>query len=224
MNNVTYPTKTEAIHLFEDIWRETQNAEIFDRELWKQHSYLVAQGAACIAARLSGGDAEKAFALGLLHDIGKARDYRGKKHALEGYRLLMEQGYSAAAYAALTHDFPVKAFDIHRQEALLTDEEVEFVVSVLDPYDYTLFDRIVQVCDAISMPQGFVLMEKRMMTAVLRYGLSESMKQIIHAAYKNMAFIEERLGCSVYAVLPQVIENTFIRQADDVVCQKLRQL
>jgi putative nucleotidyltransferase with HDIG domain len=218
-----YPTKAEAVDLFETVWNGTENHGIFDRNLWKQHSYLVAEGAAQVVAKLPDGDPEKAFALGLLHDLGKAKDSRGKKHAIEGYHLLMQAGYADAAYAALTHDFPIKEFDIHRQESLLDDQELDMVVAILTPYTYTLYDRVVQVCDVISMPHGYVLMEKRMLTAILRYGLSRSLHQIVEAAYANIAAIEEHLDGSFYATLPGVVENTFLRQQDDTMTHFLRQ-
>jgi putative nucleotidyltransferase with HDIG domain len=210
MINKSLPTKNEAICLFEKTWAGTKDEGIFDRTLWKQHSFYVAEGAERIAVELPDVDPSKAYVLGLLHDIGKSIDYRGKKHALEGYRFLMRQGYFEAAYAALTHDFPAKEFDIHRQEALLDNDELEFVVAILSSYEYTIFDRLIQVCDVISTPGGYVLMEKRMMMAIFRYGgLSESLKQIIAVSYENMQFLERIMGTSVYSVLPNVVENTF---------------
>lgn len=203
-------TASEATCLFESVWNETCNDGIFDRQRWKQHSYLVAEGAACIAERMADLDTEKAFALGLMHDIGKAFDWRGKKHALEGYNFLYSRGYIEAAYAALTHDFPVKEFELHRQETLLDAVELEYVIAALESYDYTIYDRIVQVCDVVSMPHGYVLMEKRMLAAILRYGgMSASLQQIIEASYANMRYLEKQLGTSVYAALPDVAENTF---------------
>jgi hypothetical protein len=46
--------------------------------------------------------------------------------------------------------------------------------------------------------------------AILRYGgMAASFQQIIEASYANMKYLEKQLGTSVYAVLPDVVENTF---------------
>ncbi len=199
------PNKTTAVQLLDELYERTESKEgLMDRELWRAHSFRVAESAALIAEKIAGIEVEAAFVFGLLHDIGKGIDYLAKKHALEGYRYLNRLGYREAAYVALTHDFPIKEFEIHRQEALLTEDELATVMQLLQSHEYSVYDRLIQVCDVISLPQHYVLMEKRMLLAVLRSGLSDSLKQIIEASYENIRFIESLLGASIYSVLPGV--------------------
>ena len=50
-------------------------------------------------------DAEKAYVLGLLHDIGRKFGVRHLGHVSDGYRFMMSLGYDEAAKICLTHSF-----------------------------------------------------------------------------------------------------------------------
>jgi putative nucleotidyltransferase with HDIG domain len=203
-------TKADAIRLFDDFWQKTPSTPGFDRDAWRGHSLHTAEAAALIAHQLDGVCPEKAYACGLLHDLGKAVDPAPKRHSVAGYRLLSAMGCAEAARVALTHDFPDADLDLLRQEGFLDEAEIAFVGPLLAGLDYDIYDRLIQVCDVISLPDGYVLMEKRMLRAVLRYGqLTESLKRIMAASDENIHYLEARLGRSIYAVLPGVVENTF---------------
>ncbi len=182
----------------------------FDRELWRGHCNRTAEAAEIIAARLDGMDPEQAFVCGLLHDIGKCVDPAPKRHSIAGYRYLNDLGYTDCARTALTHDFPVIHADSWRREGLLTDAEIAFVVPILNDLRFDLYDWLIQVCDVISLPDGWVLMEKRMLRAAMRYGcLSESLSDIIRASDENIRTLNSRLGRSIYSLLPGVVEHSF---------------
>lgn len=181
----------------------------FNRDFWRKHSLIVAEGASVIAGKL-GWDADHYFALGLFHDIGKAIDPRPKKHALAGFQWLMDKGLPQHARIAITHDFPDKDLGPAIRSGMLDAREIEMVKSILEGLEYDLADRIVQVCDVTAFPDGFVLMEKRILNAVIRYGqFTETLAQIIMTSYENIRIIDQALGTSVYSVLPGVVENTF---------------
>ena len=62
MGNV--PTRNRAITMLEE-------AKRLNPGQWVQHSRYVGEAAALIAGHCDGMDAEKAYVLGLLHDIGR---------------------------------------------------------------------------------------------------------------------------------------------------------
>lgn len=62
------PTDYPNIHIAHRLLDE---AEQLNPGPWVQHSRLVAQAARSITARMSEMDAQKAYILGLLHDVGR---------------------------------------------------------------------------------------------------------------------------------------------------------
>jgi hypothetical protein len=206
---VAYPDKTTAIDLFDNYWEHTSSTSDFSRDKWRAHSYCTAEAAAIIGEKLEGVIPQKAFVCGLLHDIGKNVDIAPKRHSLAGYHLLNALGYYDCARVALSHDFPNSHIEIWKHEGWLSEDEITFVGPLLNVFEPDIYDRLIQVCDVISLPEGYVLMEKRMLQAVMRSGLTASLKQIIEASYDNLNYLENLLGISIYTVLPNVIQNTF---------------
>ena len=74
---------------------------------WGNHSRVAAACAEKIAAACEGMDPQKAYILGLLHDIGRKFGVKHLGHVYDGYRYMMELGYDEAAKICLTHSFSV---------------------------------------------------------------------------------------------------------------------
>jgi HD superfamily phosphodiesterase len=72
---------------------------------WIEHSRNVALSAKLIAECCNELDSEAAYILGLLHDIGRREGKMQARHALDGYRFMLEQGYEDCARICLTHTF-----------------------------------------------------------------------------------------------------------------------
>lgn len=201
-------SRNEAIQLFEGHFKNAKGNNYFNKELWKKHSLQVAHGSEILAESLSLSK-EEAFVNGLLHDIGKAINPNPKKHAIAGYELLKKETFLSAAQTALTHDFPEKNLQFSLDDGLIDDNEMERLQKIFAKIDYRLIDKIVQIIDVIAMPDGFVLMEKRMLNAVMRCGkLTKTLEQIIRASQVNIKEINGILGYSFYKCLPNVIENS----------------
>ena len=176
---------------------------------WEQHSLKVAQAAELIAGQHPDLDPERAFILGLLHDIGRRYGVRGMLHVLDGYRFLTKLGYAHAAHICLTHSYPNKGL-VHGADAWDgSTEDLHFVEQYLAAAVYDDYDRLIQLCDSICLPQGFCLMEKRLVDVVLRYGVNEYTLPRWRAYLQVKHIIEERIGRSIYSLLPGVVETTF---------------
>jgi hypothetical protein len=176
---------------------------------WVQHSMFTAQGAALIASRYPSLDPFAAYIMGYLHDIGRREGVTGMRHLIDGYNFLMSKGFDDAARICLTHSFPAK--NIHEVYGKwdCSQEEFDFLERFLSTCEYTTYDRLIQLCDAISQSSGFCLLEKRIVDVVIRYGGHDHTVNKWKAQLELLAEFERAIGGSIYKILPGVIENTF---------------
>ena len=168
---------------------------------WIVHSLAVGTAAERIAALVDGLDAERAFALGALHDIGRRFGEMGMNHVILGYRFLLAQGYTEAAEICLTHSFPVQEITAVNGGWDLAAEDYAFLDSFLQTRTYTLYDRLIQLCDAMATGDGIVAIERRMMDIMLRYGIDETSLPRWRTLFAMKEDFERRMGCSVESVL-----------------------
>ena len=176
---------------------------------WVQHSIEVAKAAESIADHHPQLETESAFILGLLHDIGRRAGVHGMRHVVDGYNYLLTEGYPDAARICLTHSYPIQHIDSGASRWDGTVEEHQWVADFLSEIKYTPYDRLIQLCDAICMPTGPVLMEKRMMDVVMRYGFNNFTIPKWQAYFDIRDEFENTIGHSIYYCLPGVIKNTF---------------
>jgi len=176
---------------------------------WTAHSTLVAQAAERIAVHLPGLDPEHAYIVGLLHDIGRRAGVTGNRHVYDGYRYLSDRGYEPAARVALTHSFPCRNIGEVFGPLDCTAAEQRFIEDYLAAVEFDDYDRLIQLCDSLAMADGYVLMEKRMVDVLMRYGPNPFVVPKWRAVFWIRDDFERALGRSVYSLLPGVIENTF---------------
>lgn len=98
-----YPSRSEAESLLYE-------AETCNPGPWGDHSRTAAHCAACIA-RQCGLDPEKAYVLGLLHDIGRRFGKRHLGHVVDGFVYMTRLGWDEPARVCLSHSFPDKNLD-----------------------------------------------------------------------------------------------------------------
>jgi hypothetical protein len=177
---------------------------------WVNHSLFAAKAAEAIALGVPGLDPRTAFILGYLHDIGRREGVTQMRHVLDGFNFLVCQGYDDAARVCLTHSFPVKnvrAIVGTWDDCPLAD--LGFIQNYLDQIEYNAYDKLIQLCDALALPSGFCLMEKRLVDVTLRYGINEYTLLRWRAYLGIQNEFEKVLNKSIYDCLPGVVENTF---------------
>jgi hypothetical protein len=189
-----------------------QEAEALNPGPWVAHSRHVAEAASAIASCLPEMDAETAYGLGCLHDIGRRAGVTGMRHMLDGYNYLKSLGYEDAARISMTHSYPIKDAKAGADLWNGSAEEARFVQAYLDQIDYDRYDRLIQLCDALALPSGFCLMEKRLVDVVLRYGTNPLTIPKWKAYFAIKDDFEREIGRSIYSLLPDVVENTFFTQ------------
>jgi hypothetical protein len=193
-----------------------EQAEAFVKEAqelnpgpWVQHSFFVGKAAEAIAEHHSKLDPHTAFILGYLHDIGRRAGVTDMRHTLDGYDFLMEKGFDTAARICITHVFPVKQINSVAGKWDCTKQELDFLNEYLSKTEFDAYDRLIQLCDAIALPSGCCLIEKRLMDVALRRGVNEFSVPRWKAYLDIQKEFESAIGQSIYMVLPGVIRNTF---------------
>lgn len=176
---------------------------------WVGHSRHVALAAEALASRLVGLDPESAYIVGLLHDIGRQEGPTNMRHVLDGYLFLADLGHDDAARICLTHSFVIQDVHAHAGVWDCTAAELELVTAVLLPLTYSDYDRLIQLCDALALPDGCALLEKRLVDIALRHGLNDYTLPRWRAIFGLQAYFEQALGGSIYNHLPGVVAATF---------------
>lgn len=168
---------------------------------WIEHSFYVGEAAGLIAENIDNIDADKARSFGYLHDIGRSMGEMQIRHIFCGYYLLNEKGYKDAARICLTHSFPIKEITTVTGVWDCGDDEYEFLQNYLENTNYDIYDKLIQLCDNIGAAEGIVILEKRLVDIVRRYGID----------YENLLNRWERLF-----KLKKEFENLMGRSLEDV--------
>jgi hypothetical protein len=176
---------------------------------WLEHSLFVGRAAEAIARQYAGLDPESAFVLGCLHDIGRRAGVTDMRHSLDGYHFLKTQGFDEAARICMTHSFPVQDIQAVAGVWDCTDQELEFAKAYISGLEFNDYDRLIQLCDALALPSGFCLIEKRLLDVVLRRGVNEYSLPRWKAFLGIQQDFEKAICGSIYSLLPGVVENTF---------------
>jgi len=176
---------------------------------WVQHSLNVAYAASLIAAAAPGLDGQAAYVLGCLHDIGRRFGVSGMRHVLDGYRFLTRLGYPDAARISLTHSYPLQDVMAISGEVDCSPAELSELESLLVRIEYDAYDQLIQLCDALAMASGFVLIEKRLVDVALRYGCSDFSIKKWEAILALKAHFDQRVGGNLYSLLPGIVSTTF---------------
>ena len=177
---------------------------------WIEHSRYVALACKNIAAQCDGLSSDSAYCYGLLHDIGRYAGVSSEKHLIDGYRFCMERGWEKAAQICISHAFMIQDIQTSIGTFDMSDDDYLFMERLIKNAVYDDYDRLVQLCDALALPTGFCLLEKRFVDVAIRYGTPP----VTVARWKRILEIkmlfEEKINGSIYKLLPGVIENSFI--------------
>ena len=175
---------------------------------WEQHSLVAADNARRIAEKVPGMDPDKAYIMGLLHDIGRRVGVTGMRHIVDGYRYMMTLGEADIATICITHSYPVKDPELFAGKHDCTPEEKALVRQILESRPYDDYDRLIQLCDAISLPTGACIMEKRFVDVVMRHGMESFTTVKWKAYYEIKEHFDSLCGCNIYTLLPGILENS----------------
>lgn len=197
------PTREEALKLIRD-------GLLFNPGPWGKHCLTAAHCAEKIASACGDMDVEKAYILGLLHDIGRKFGVRHLGHVSDGYTYMMCLGYDEAAKICLTHSFNNHTVDEYIGKLDVSDEEMEMIKTELARTVYDDYDRLIQLCDSLAGAEGVLDIEDRMNDVKKRYGsypqdkwdsnmrlkryFEKKMKKDIYLVCEKDSFVPEEIG------------------------------
>lgn len=196
------PTLAEARKMLDE-------AEKLNPGPWIAHSETAAGTAKAIAQKCENLNPDTAYILGLLHDIGRREGKRHIKHIFDGYNFLINSGYDDAAVICLTHSFPEKEAAGFSGKLDCSESELLFLNKFLAVHEFDDYDRLIQLCDALSLPHGVVLMEKRLVDIVMRHGFNGNTIKKWNAFLELKKYFDSLAGCNIYTFLPRIADNTF---------------
>lgn len=186
------PTREEAEELLE-------KAELCNPGLWGDHSRVAAHCAEKIARSCGDMDADKAYILGLLHDIGRKFGVRHLGHVSDGYNYMMTLGYDEAARICLTHSFQNKTLEEYIGKFDTTAEELEQIDRELKRAELDDYDRLIQLCDALAGAECVLNIVDRMDDVKQRYGSYPKTKWDANIKLKD--YFEQKTGKDIYEVV-----------------------
>lgn len=175
---------------------------------WEQHSRVVAENARLIAKKIPGMDPEKAYVMGLLHDIGYRAGNTGMRHLIDGYEYLLEMEQEELADVCISHAYPVKNVTWYDGKLDCTQGQIAFLQSFIMERDEDDYDKLIQFCDCISLPEGACIAEKQFVASALRGGIQDHWVKRWRACLELKKYFDGLCGCCVYSVLPNVWENS----------------
>lgn len=185
------PTREEAIKL-------VREGVLSNPGPWGKHSLTVAHCAEKIAAACENMDSEKAYILGLLHDIGRTFGVRHLGHVSDGFTYMMRLGYDEAAKICLTHSFNNHTVDEYIGKFDVSEEELSLIKTELARAEYDEYDKLIQLCDSLAGAEGVLNIEERMDDVRRRYGSFPKEKWDANIAL--LQYFEKKAGKNIYIV------------------------
>ncbi len=186
------PTRKKA----EEILKE---AEKCNPGPWGNHSRVAAHCAEKIAHECADLDPDKAYILGLLHDIGRKFGIRHLGHVSDGYSYMMSLGYDEAARICLTHSFHNQILEDYIGKFDTSEEELSLIRSKLQAVSMNEYDRLIQLCDSLAGAEGVMNIEERMEDVRKRYGDYPQEKWNRNLELKRE--FENKTGKNIYLVV-----------------------
>lgn len=185
------PTREEAMELIRD-------GVACNPGPWGKHCLTAAHCAERIARACPDLDGEKAYILGLLHDIGRKFGVRHLGHVSDGYTYMKSLGYDEAAKVCLTHSFNNQTVEEYIGKFDVSDEEMAMIRKELSQTDYDEYDRLIQLCDCLAGAEGVLDIEDRMNDVKKRYGTYPQAKWDANIKWKR--YFEEKMNQDIYLV------------------------
>ena len=191
---MSLPTIIEAENLL-------NGAEKLNPGAWIGHSKTAAFCAKAIAEYCDSIDTDTAYIFGLLHDIGRREGVTDMRHIIDGYHFMTSLGFDDCARICLTHSFPYKDIRSYNGQNDCTGDETEFIKRFLDNTEYDDYDRLIQLCDALALPDGATYIEKRLVDVVMRRGFNDLTISKWKAFLELKVYFDKKTETDIYKLI-----------------------
>ena len=171
---------------------------------WVNHSRNVALACENIAKKCPHLDPDEAYIYGILHDIGRCVGVTSERHLIDGYRYCMKWYCEKAAQICITHAFMIQDINTSIGKFDMSEDDYIFMREFVKNAEYDDYDRLVQLCDALALPTGFCILEKRFIDVAIRYGIQASTLDRWKKTLELKEYFENKIGISIYTLLPNI--------------------
>lgn len=168
---------------------------------WIGHSKTAAFCAKAIAERCDNLNADTAYILVLLHDIGRREGVTDMRHIIDGYHFMISLGYDDCARICLTHSFPYNDIRSYNGQNDCTSGETEFIKRYLYNPEFDDYDCLIQLCDALALPDGATYIEKRLVDVVMRRGFNDLTIPKWKAFLDLKDYFDKKTGTDIYILI-----------------------
>ena len=157
-------------------------------------------------ANACGLDTEKAYVLGLLHDVGRffVIDENNElifsdkhRHPIEGYLYLKKLGYVEEARVCITHAF---IYQKNSYAHMYTEIEKEIISQVLSR-DYDMYDLLIQLTDEMSVLEGWCTLETRLAREALQHGYERAAWEKFIRLYEIKKLFDKHAKKDIYGFI-----------------------
>lgn len=172
------------------------------------HMMKVGENAYKVARQTAGKpnalDPDKAYALGLLHDVGRWRpsSLKNVPHEVIGYKTLQMLGLEEAAPIALTHSMPASKFtrgDFAKGAIFMGNADSQiYSERFIRGHEMNDYDRLIQFCDVISNHDCNRKIEDSLAGFQARFGFSQEREDKFKAIIDAMHQFEDKFGINIY--------------------------
>jgi len=116
---------------------------------------------------------------------------------------LKQLGFDEGARICLTHTFQFQHVEGIYDVWDCTDEEKQFVDSYLRSIIYDDYDKLIQLCDALSVTDGYCYAEKKMVSSVLKFGFKDTTLDKWKAILALKEYFDKKMDGDVYTLLEE---------------------
>lgn len=109
---------------------------------------------------------------------------------------MMSLGYDDVAKICLTHSFNEQKIEGYVGNFDTTEEETKVIRTKLQEVQFDEYDKLIQLCDAISGAEGVMDIVDRMNDVRMRYGAYDLDKWNTNLALKD--YFEQKMGKDLY--------------------------
>ena len=79
----------------------------------------------------------------------------------------------------------------------------------MEHLEYDDYDKLIILCDCLADANGYCILEKRFVDTTRRYGIYPFTINRWENTYEIKSYFEERIGTSIYRLLPGIEEYVF---------------
>lgn len=185
-----YPTILQAKQILKDAHDKNPGP-------WREHSIVAAKCARAIADKTAHLIPEKAYVLGLLHDIGRYNGVYHFKHIVDGYDYMMSLGYDEVARVCVSHSFSTRDISHYIGKVDVDKNDYLRIKDIVVQMVYDDYDLLIQLCDSLAGTDGAIPIEVRIADVKRRYGGNYPQAKI-DRAHVLKHYFDDMVECDIY--------------------------